>query len=128
MTAMTSDLVPDLLHATSQQRIDPEQARVAITMAFAGGTSGGLFSEALEKATFAPSTWDPSCFAKDLFLSSFVSECFRIHVVRDEPDYPHAVFDFEAKRGFYRTGFPDRIGDWTDHSHEWDDTVIEMFQ
>ena len=43
-------------------------------------------------------------------------------------DYPHAVFDFQAKRGYCRTGFPPPDKSWTDHSHGWDDAAIELFR
>jgi hypothetical protein len=42
--------------------------------------------------------------------------------------HPHAVFDFSRKRGYCRTGFPPPDGDWTSHSHEWDDAALESFR
>jgi len=43
--------------------------------------------------------------------------------------YPHAAFDFSTKRGYCRTGFPPPTHTgWTQHSHEWDDKVVEMFR
>jgi hypothetical protein len=42
--------------------------------------------------------------------------------------YPHAAFDFVAKRGYCRTGFPAPDQRWTTHAHEWDDKVVEMFR
>ena len=43
--------------------------------------------------------------------------------------YPHAIFDFAAKRGYCRTGFPVPAADgWTQHSHEWDDKAQELFR
>jgi DNA mismatch repair protein MutS2 len=77
--------VPDLLHPIAQCRIDREHTRVALVMAFAGGASGGLFSDALDKAQSAPSTWDPSSFARDLFLGRFVADGFRARLGTDEP-------------------------------------------
>ncbi len=41
--------------------------------------------------------------------------------------YPHAVFDFEAKRGYCRTGFPPPNKNWTNHTHDWDDVVNDLF-
>lgn len=43
-------------------------------------------------------------------------------------DYPHAVFDFEAKRGYSRTGFPPPSKDWSSESHEWDDSALSLFE
>jgi hypothetical protein len=42
--------------------------------------------------------------------------------------YPHAVFDFVAKRGYCRTNFPKATGKWSQHSHEWDDAALELFK
>ena len=54
-------------------------------MAFAGSGSAGLFAEALDQATIAPSTWRPSEFAAELFLQRFVVHCFRIKLAGREP-------------------------------------------
>lgn len=77
--------VPDLLHATPLLRLDVESTRLALNLAFAGGGSGGLFSEALERAALAPSTFEPAGFANDLFLQRFVAQCFKARVGRTEP-------------------------------------------
>jgi DNA mismatch repair protein MutS2 len=74
---------PDLLHPVPFRRVDAEGTRLAIALAFAGGVSGGLFAEALEAAKIAPSTWEPSSFADDLFLANFVSSSFRVRVGGD---------------------------------------------
>jgi len=45
-------------------------------------------------------------------------------------DYPHAVFDFDARRGYCRNGFPtDPVSDagWSSSGHEWDDSALEPF-
>ncbi|MBX3193402.1 MAG: DNA mismatch repair protein [Labilithrix sp.] len=73
-------MVPDLLHPTPLLRIDAEHTKLSIGLAFAGGVSGGVLTEALDKARIAPSTWDPKAFAHDLFLSQFVSLCFRVSI------------------------------------------------
>ena len=41
--------------------------------------------------------------------------------------YPHAVFDFAAKRGYCRSGFPPPSGDWSTHGHAWDDATLKLF-
>ena len=78
-------LVPDLLHATAVRRIDAEQTKLAIALAFASGVSGGVFSEALDRATVAPSTWEPASFAADLFLQQFVAMCLKVRIAGQEP-------------------------------------------
>jgi DNA mismatch repair protein MutS2 len=77
--------VPDLLHSRPLTRIDLPKTKLAVALAFASGVSGGLFAEALEGATLAPSTWDPGSFAKDLFLPTFVSLCYRVRIGTYEP-------------------------------------------
>ncbi len=73
-------LLPDLLHPAPRERLDVEHTRLAIALAFASGVSGGLFAEALDRATVAPSTWEPSSFANDLFLHNFVAVCFKAQI------------------------------------------------
>ncbi len=76
----TTDLIPDLLHAVPTTRIDFDQTKFAIALAFASGVSGGLCSDALDRATIAPSTWEPASFASDLFVQNFVALCFKIRI------------------------------------------------
>ncbi len=78
--AATDALLPDLLHATPMRRLDLETTETAVALAFAGGTSGGLFADALERATVAPSTWNPAHHANDLFLKQFVATCLQIRI------------------------------------------------
>jgi hypothetical protein len=42
--------------------------------------------------------------------------------------YPHGAFDFAAKRGYCRSGFPPPDRGWTEHSHEWSDDVLELLK
>jgi DNA mismatch repair protein MutS2 len=72
--------LPDLLHPTPLQTIDAEHTRLSIALAFAGGVSGGVISEALDNAKVAPSTWEPTSFAADLFLPQFVALCLRARI------------------------------------------------
>ena len=43
--------------------------------------------------------------------------------------YPHAVFDFEARRGYCRTGFPPAPKDspWGLYDHNWSDETRQLF-
>ncbi len=43
-------------------------------------------------------------------------------------DQPHAVFDFEARRGYCRSNFPSPNRRWTEHDHTWDDKAVELFR
>jgi len=76
--------LPDLLHPEPICRLEREQLRAALVMAFSGGTSGGLFASALERAAIAPSSWDPSFYARDVFLQEFVAQCYRIQIGRED--------------------------------------------
>ncbi|MEZ4220577.1 MAG: DNA mismatch repair protein [Polyangiaceae bacterium] len=73
-------VIPDLLHPIASRRLDVERTRVELTLCFAGGTGGGLFEAALERASLAPSSWTPAGFASDLFLQRFVAGCFPIRI------------------------------------------------
>ncbi|MCD5972027.1 hypothetical protein ALP94_02996 [Pseudomonas savastanoi pv. glycinea] len=43
-------------------------------------------------------------------------------------DYPHAVFDFAARQGYCRSGFPPQTGNgWSESGHEWDESVLDLF-
>ena len=46
--------------------------------------------------------------------------------------YPHAIFDFAAKRGYCRTNFPNvrpaTHGRWKQSTHQWDDAVMRFFR
>ena len=42
--------------------------------------------------------------------------------------YPHAVFDFQARRGYCRMGFPPppQTG-WSSQGHEWEEDALKPF-
>lgn len=44
-------------------------------------------------------------------------------------DFPHAVFDFVAKRGYCRSAFPPPSpeGIWSLQGHAWEDAVLSLF-
>lgn len=44
--------------------------------------------------------------------------------------YPHAVFDFKAKRGYCRTNFPPPSNEWSEfhENHEWDGRAIDLIR
>jgi hypothetical protein len=43
-------------------------------------------------------------------------------------EYPHAVIDFAARRGYCRTGFPPPSEKWSDHDAEWDDKAVKLIR
>ncbi|SHN20829.1 hypothetical protein SAMN05216593_11377 [Pseudomonas asturiensis] len=43
-------------------------------------------------------------------------------------DQPHAVFDFQARQGYCRTGCPSPAGkSWSAKGHDWDDNALKLF-
>ena len=74
---MAETTIPDILHPIPRNRINVDATKLSIALAFASGVSGGLFSDALDRANVAPSTWQPAAFVSDLFVSQFASLCFR---------------------------------------------------
>ncbi len=74
----------DLLHPRPIQRLDLAHTKLSIALAFVSGVSGGLFGDALDHASMAPSTWEPAAFANDLFLQNFVATCFKIRIDGEE--------------------------------------------
>lgn len=42
-------------------------------------------------------------------------------------NYPHAVFDFESRRGYCRTGFPPPSASWSKEGHAWDESALAVF-
>jgi len=48
------------------------------------------------------------------------------HVLLMINDYPHAVFDFENKRGCCRDDFPPPGDGWSGHA--WDEGMLEAFK
>lgn len=71
---------PTLLHLEPPVRPDYDELRQSLTFAFTSGVSGGLFSQALDRAPLPPSSWDPKSYAPDLFLAELVARCFRVRV------------------------------------------------
>jgi len=60
--------------------VDLDSIREGFEFAFASGVSGGLFSDALQKAIPVSSRWEPAAFASDLFLEDFVAHCFLVRI------------------------------------------------
>lgn len=75
----------DILHAQPLRRVDWERTKLAATMAFAGSSGAGFFSEALDSYSVAPSYFRPDEFAAELFLQRFVSQCIRVEIGGVQP-------------------------------------------
>lgn len=84
--------IPDILQSKPAVRIDVESTKLAITLAFAGSTSGGMFAEVLDRALTPPSTWDPTGFAADLFLQQIVTKYFTIAIGQGDAVLTSATF------------------------------------
>ena len=66
---------PDLLHPEPTVTVAAEELEKAMEFAFAGGDIRATFDELLSRASIAPSDWDSSCFATDLFVEQLVEKC-----------------------------------------------------
>ena len=73
-------VVPDLLYPEPQRRLDARALREALTFAFATGGTSESFNKIWERAEFGPSDFSSDCFARELFLSDFVSRCLSFTV------------------------------------------------
>jgi DNA mismatch repair protein MutS2 len=72
--------VPDLLYPEPQRRLDARALREALTFAFATGGTAESFGKIWERAEFGPSDFSSDCFARELFLSDFVTRCLSFTV------------------------------------------------
>jgi len=72
--------VPDLLDPEPQRRSDTRALREALTFAFATGGTSESFSKIWERAEFGASDFASECFARELFLSDFVTRCLGFSV------------------------------------------------
>jgi DNA mismatch repair protein MutS2 len=68
-------LAPDLLQPEPRRRLDVRALREALTFAFATGGTSESFSKIWERAEFGASDFSSDCFARELFLSDFVTRC-----------------------------------------------------
>jgi DNA mismatch repair protein MutS2 len=106
-TVSVDATIPDILHATPRNRIDYEHTKLAIALAFASGVAGGLFSDALDKASITKTTWQPALFVHDLFVAQFAALCFRgeddpvstTHIVKLLASPPADRETIELRRG-----------------------------
>ncbi|HEX7451632.1 MAG TPA: DNA mismatch repair protein [Polyangiaceae bacterium] len=73
-------VVPDLLYPEPQRRLDARALREALTFAFATGGTSESFNKIWERAEFGPSDFSSDCFARELFLSDFVTRCLSFTV------------------------------------------------
>lgn len=78
-------IIPDILHPTPSCRIDLARTKLALTLALASGSAGGLFAEVLDGATHAPSSFRPSEFVEELFVQRFVAQGLKVKIAGQEP-------------------------------------------
>ncbi|HYQ03263.1 MAG TPA: DNA mismatch repair protein [Polyangiaceae bacterium] len=72
--------VPDLLDPEPHRRLDARALREALTFAFATGGTSESFSKIWDRAEFGASDFSSDCFARELFLSDFVTRCLAFTV------------------------------------------------
>jgi DNA mismatch repair protein MutS2 len=78
----SSPLLPvvDLLSAEPVLALDAAGMEQTLVFAFASGVPTSVFDQHLEQRTLSPSSWDPSCFAGEVFLHELVRGCFRVTI------------------------------------------------
>jgi DNA mismatch repair protein MutS2 len=86
-------LVPDLLYPEPQRRLDARALREALTFAFATGGTAESFSKIWERADLGASDFSSDCFARELFLSDFVTRClsFTVGAQKYVPERAHLL-------------------------------------
>ncbi len=72
--------IPDLLHPTPVARVDLAALERALDFAFASGGAESALGTCLDRASIAPSTWEPATFERDVFLDDLVRHAFPITI------------------------------------------------
>jgi DNA mismatch repair protein MutS2 len=73
-------LVPDLLHPVPMVRLGLPELTRALGFAFAAAGSDVALYEQLSHASLAFSSWDPACFAEDLYLPALLEKIGHIDI------------------------------------------------
>ncbi|MCA9647377.1 MAG: DNA mismatch repair protein [Polyangiaceae bacterium] len=70
--------IPDLLFADPLPRLDLDRLRRVVSFVYAAGDSGGALAEALCRVRPIESSFEPGCFARDVFLDDLASSLFAV--------------------------------------------------
>ena len=65
----------DILHSTPRHCLAQNELKQALVFAFATGGGSDAFSRLYARIEPTPSDFSPECFAKDLFIATFVDQC-----------------------------------------------------
>lgn len=65
---------------------------------------------------------DIPCEGRIVWSSDGMKALFGINL------FPHAIFDFEAHRGYCRSTMPDPNPAWTHYGHDWEEGALAMFK
>jgi DNA mismatch repair protein MutS2 len=76
--------IPDLLSLSPMARVDMREIERALGFAFASAGSDVALNEQLSQANLPLSTWDPACFARDLYLPTLI-ELLRNVTLQGQP-------------------------------------------
>ncbi|MEZ4375594.1 MAG: DNA mismatch repair protein [Polyangiaceae bacterium] len=69
---------PDLLFADPLPRFDLERLSRVVSFVYAAGDSGGALAEVLRRVRPIDSSFEPACFARDVFLADLASSLFAV--------------------------------------------------
>jgi DNA mismatch repair protein MutS2 len=88
---VTERLIPDLLHPVPMVRLALPELTRALGFAFAAAGSDVALYEQLGHASLAFSSWDPACFAEDLYLPELLQKIGHLELdgQRYEMHYKH---------------------------------------
>ena len=68
---------PDLLNPTPSVAVDEAALRKALAFSFIAEDEAGAIAAALDVAPLSPSSFDPECFFRELFVAPLVRHCMR---------------------------------------------------
>ncbi len=70
--------LPDLLFDEPLPRLDLERLQRVVSFVYAAGDSGGALAEALKRVRPIESSFEPQCFARDVFLDDLAASLFAV--------------------------------------------------
>lgn len=91
MERASTTIVPDLLHPSPSARLDLAVLEGALDFAFAAGGTYSEIDDCLDRRARVPSSWDPACFERAVFLRELLARSFPIVIDgrRLAPDQKH---------------------------------------
>jgi DNA mismatch repair protein MutS2 len=70
---------PDLLNPTAMASLDRDTLIAALTFSFIAEDDAGAIDAALDRASLAPSSFDPACYFRELFVEELRRSTMQVH-------------------------------------------------